>query len=99
MWLTAGLGVACLVLAGVCMGQWLRLSRQAEDLATALRWKETWHAEATEATDRAAEASQALAQLRWEHQTLRQQHAALQALYAERTQVALWAGVVRFLMN
>jgi hypothetical protein len=67
------------------MGQWLRLSRQTEELAAAQRWQATWHAEATEATDRAAETSQALAQLRWEYQTLRQQHETLQALYAERT--------------
>lgn len=99
MWLTVGLGVGCLVLIAVCVGQWLRLRRQAEELAAAEHWKETWQAEATSATQQASAAVAELTKLRRQHEELQKHHEAVRLLYVERTQTALWAGVVRFLMN
>ena len=99
MWLTALLGVVGMLLAGICVGQWLRLRQLADDLAASQRWTETWYDQATEESSKAHEALSALSDLRCEHAVLKRRHEQLQQLHAERTQVALWAGVVRFLMN
>lgn len=97
--LTVCLGVGCMVLGAVCVGQWLRLRNQAEDLAAAQRWAATWQVEATEATQLASDALAQLTQLRQQHEEVQKHHEAIRLLYVERTQTALWAGLVRFLMN
>ena len=83
----------------MCVAQWLRLRRQAEDLVAAGLWKDTWQAAATAAT---AQTEATLAELtppRQQHAELQKHHEAIRLLYVERTQTALWAGAVRFLMN
>lgn len=99
MGLTVGLGLGCLVLGGICVGQWLRLRHLADDLAASQRWTETWYDRATEENGKASEALSALSDLRYEYAVLKRRYEQLQQLYAERTQVALWAGIVRFLVN
>lgn len=99
VWLTVGFGVGCMLLTAVCMGQWLRLRRQGEDLVAAELWKETWQTEATAATAQAEATLAELTKLRQQHAELQKHHEAVRLLYVERTQTALWAGAVRFLMN
>lgn len=99
MWLIALLGFACTLLASICVGQWLRLRQYTYDLAASQKWTETWYDQATEESVKAAEALSALSDLRYEHAILKRRYEQLQQLHAERTQVALWAGAVRFLMN
>lgn len=82
--------LAILVAIGVLQARTLR-TLQA-DLAETQKWADIWRQEAKAAQD-------SVWDLHDECEQLREQHRHLQQLYAERTQVALWAGMTRFLMN
>lgn len=78
MWLTALLGGVGMLLAGICVGQWLRLRQLADDLAASQRWTETWYDQAMEENGKASEALAALSDLRCEHAVLKRRHEQLQ---------------------
>lgn len=91
-WYEPFLWVLLVVLAFNAWWFWRTVRSQRAQLTETQQWVDVWRKE--------AEAAQSSVwDLHEECQELRRKHSQLQQLYAERTQVALWAGVARFLMN